>query len=220
MKIATQAEFARICNVNRSTVTRWLQSGRIQASPQGLIDIESAKRMLDATESPAPHHQARKAQIDEQKAALAAFLDQTQGHPPQTSQNAPQSPPNNPATPLATAQATPQRPPDQTPATEKIGTALKLETYKLQKARAETANVELDKMAGALCERAEVDYALADFGNTLRALLEAMPDRLASQLSTLHGDVSAMHKAIEEAMHDALASMAENMTRKTQRLNP
>jgi phage terminase Nu1 subunit (DNA packaging protein) len=213
MNHVTQAEFARIQGVNKSTVTRWLQNGRMQVTAQGLIDVEAAKRMLAATESPAAHHQARKAQFDEAKAATNAFSGPDQGYPCPNTQNGNQSPANNPATHGATAGATAS-------AAENIGTALKLETYKLQKAKAETANVELDKMAGALCERSEVDYALNDFGNTLRALLEAMPDRLASQLSTLHGDVAAMHKAIEEAMHDALASMAENMKRKTERLNP
>lgn len=216
MSHVTQAEFARLCGVNKSTVTRWLQNGRMQATAQGLIDVDAAKRMLDATESPSPHNLARKAQFEEARAAKEALSGQTQGNPLSSSQNAPYSPENDPATPNTT-QGNSAEP---VPAAEKIGMALKLETYKLQKAKAETANLELDKMAGALCERAEVDYALNDFGNTLRALLEAMPDRLASQLSTLHGDVAAMHKAIEEAMHDALASMAENMTRKTQRLNP
>lgn len=216
MNHVTQAEFARICGVNKSTVTRWLQNGRMQATPQGLVDVEAAKRMLAATESPAAHHQARKAQFDETKAATAALSDPSLGNSYQNAKNGPQGPENNPATPGATA----NNAPGKASAAENIGTALKLETYKLQKAKAETANLELDKMARALCERSEVDYALNDFGNTLRALLEAMPDRLASQLSTLNGDVAAMHKAIEEAMHDALASMAENMTRKSQRLNP
>lgn len=220
MNHVTQSEFARIQGVNKSTVMRWLRSGRMEATPQGLIDVEAAKRMLEATGSPAPHHQARKAQFDEAResaqAAQGTFSGQTLGNPPKNDQNAPTGPENR----QQTGFATPRNNPDPVPAAEKIGTALKLETYKLQKAKAETANVELDKMAGALCERSEVDYALNDFGNTLRALLEAMPDRLASQLSTLHGDVAAMHKAIEEAMHDALASMAENMKRKTERLNP
>lgn len=216
MSHVTQAEFARIQGVNKSTVTRWLRSGRMQANPNGLIDVQASQRMLEATGSPEPHHQARKAQFDEAREAHSAFTGQTPTNPLQNVQNAPTAPQNGPATP----NATPGNSGAAMPAAEKIGTALKLETYKLQKARAETANVELDKMAGALCERAEVDYALNDFGNTLRALLESMPDRLASQLSTLHGDVAAMHRAIEEAMHDALASMTENMTRKTQRLNP
>ena len=222
--LVTQAEFARICGVNRSTVTRWLQNGRIQATAQGFIDPQAAQRMREATESPAAHHQARKAQFDDQR---GAFAGQAQGLPLGEAQNAPTGPENRPATPnaadatpTATAYAPARGPADTMPAAEKIGTALKLETYKLQKAKAERENMELDKMAGSLVERAEVDYALADFGNTLRALLESLPDRLASQLATLHGDVSAMHQALEEAMHDALAQMAENMKRKTKELAP
>ena len=64
----TQAEFARITGVNRSTVHRWIQNGRIEVDAQGLIDPGAAARMRDATESPLPHHQARKAQFDEARA--------------------------------------------------------------------------------------------------------------------------------------------------------
>ena len=217
MNHVTQAQFARIQGVNKSTVTRWLRSGRMQAAPNGLIDVQAAQRMLEATGSPEPHHQARKAQFDEaREAATGAFSGQGATYPTQSGKKTPTGPENS----HATTNATSGNAGAAMPTAEKIGTALKLETYKLQKAKAETANVELDKMAGALVERAEVDYVLTDFGNTLRALLEAMPDRLASQLSTLHGDVAAMHKAIAEAMHDALASMAETMKRKTERLNP
>lgn len=67
-KLVTQAEFARIANVNRSTVTRWIKSGRIQAASNGLIDPSAATDMRQATESPLPQHQARKDQIEEQKA--------------------------------------------------------------------------------------------------------------------------------------------------------
>ena len=62
MKRVTQAEFARLAGVNRSTVTRWLQNGRIQADPSRLIDPDAALKMRAATESPLPHHQARKEQ--------------------------------------------------------------------------------------------------------------------------------------------------------------
>lgn len=208
-KHLTQAEYARQIGVNRSTVNRWIKSGSIQVNAQGLIDPQAAAAMRSATESPAPHHQARKAQFDEQRAQNPALPNVASPATAATSaQNAP--PAQKPAASIG----------EPIPQAEQLGIALKVETYKLQKAKAQTANVELDKMAGSLCERAEVDYALADFGNTLRALLEAMPDRLASQLSTLQGDVSAMHRAIEEAMHDALASMSETMQRKTERLNP
>lgn len=64
----TRAEFARHMNVNRSTVTRWIERGRLVADVHGLIDVDAAKVALQATESPEPHHQARIAQIAEQKA--------------------------------------------------------------------------------------------------------------------------------------------------------
>lgn len=71
MRWMTRAEFAREMTVNRSTVTRWIERGRIVVNAQGLIDPEAAKVALQATESPAPHHQARTAQIAEQKRAGA-----------------------------------------------------------------------------------------------------------------------------------------------------
>ena len=73
-KLVTQAEFARMCGVNRSTVHKWIGAGRIQTEPSGLIDPEAAARMRDATESPMPHHQARKAQFSE--ARMGEGIDQ------------------------------------------------------------------------------------------------------------------------------------------------
>lgn len=197
----TQAEFARQLRVNRSTVHRWIASGRIQADDQGLIDPDAARVMREATESPLPHHQARKAQFDEareasginpqEKAAQAAPVAPATG---QTERNAPASEPM--------------------PAMEKLGAALKLETWRLQKAKAELANVELDKAAGALAERAELDYVLADFGNTLRGLMEGLPDRLAPALAAHRGDVGAIHKDMEDTARDLLTEMSDHMKRK------
>lgn len=96
---------------------------------------------------------------------------------------------------------------------EKLGTALKLETYKLQKAKAETANLELDKAAGLLVERSEVDYVLADLGNTLRASLESLADRLAPAIAVHRGDVAAIHAEIEGVSSDLLHEISEKMRR-------
>ena len=206
MTAMTQAEFARYCGVNRSTVTRWIQNGRIQALPSGLIDAEAAAQMREATASPLPMHLARKAQFDDARAASNSAT------PPATgatqAPDAPQAGFLDDGGGGALTQAA------------KLGIALKLETYKLQKAKAETANMELDKLIGTLVDRAEVDFVLADFGNTLRALLESLPDRLAGQLAALRGDTNAIHKALEDALHDTLQDMAENMKRKTEGLNP
>jgi phage terminase Nu1 subunit (DNA packaging protein) len=204
MKV-TQAEFARICGVNRSTVSRWVAEGRIEADASGLIDPAAAQRMREATESPAPHHQARKAQFDEarkaQKTATGAFSapDGTQG-----------------ASDAAKAPETALNPPETASEAQKLGTALKLETYKLQKAKAERENMDLDKLAGSLVERSEVDYVLADLGNTLRSMLEGLPDRLASRVAAVAGNVSEIHKVLEEAMYETLGEMAANIKRKAE----
>jgi hypothetical protein len=200
MNHVTQAEFARLMGVNRSTVHRWLENGRMQAELSGLIDPEAGKRMLEATESPLPHHQARKAQFTE-----ARLGDDTRND---------DKPEFNPSTGSATPPATGGNNPSSRTQAENIGTALKLETYKLQKAKAELANMEVDKQAGLLVERAEVDYVLADFGNTLRGLLEGLPDRLAPAISRHRGDVNAIHAELESTAADLLREISEQMKRK------
>lgn len=205
MKHVTQAEFARIMGVNRSTVHRWIENGRMQAEPNGLIDPEAGKRMLEATESPMPHHQARKNQFIEARAAHGT--ESTNGRELDPSLQA--------TTPTATAGNNP----DVRSQAENIGTALKLETYKLQKAKAELANMEVDKQAGLLVERAEVDYVLADFGNALRALLEGMADRMAPAISRHRGDVNAIHAEIESTAADLLNQISEQMKRKMEEIS-
>ncbi len=80
MRSMTRAEFARHMGVNRSTVTRWIERGRLTLDNQGRIDPQAATRALEATESPEPHHQARIAQIAEEKAAQAAQGEQDEQH--------------------------------------------------------------------------------------------------------------------------------------------
>ena len=193
MTRVTQAEFARMAGVNRSTVHRWIQNGRIEADAHGLIDPDAAARMRDATESPLPHHQARKAQFDEARDGIGQGGAEKTQHAGQEAQR--------PATP------------DPMPAMEKLGAALKLETWKLQKAKAETANMELDKLAGALVERAEVDFVLHDFGQTLRALLESLPDRMAHECLRIR-DAAELHKYLADTFADVLVEMSEHMKRR------
>lgn len=215
MTRVTQAEFARMAGVNRSTVTRWLQNHRITTDAQGLIDPVEAQRMREATASPLPHHEARRAQFEALHAA-----DPAHGLNPNT--------PDVDATPPATGATQGQNGPQARfsgadggqgmPQAEKLGMALKLETYKLQKSRAETAAVELDKLVGILVERSEVDYVLADFGNTLRSLLENLPNRLSGPLAALRGDTPAIHTALDEALRDVLHDMAAHLKRKMEGL--
>ena len=220
MKLVTQAEFARLAGVNRSTVHRWIANGRIEADAHGLIDPEAAARMREATESPLPHHQARKAQFDAAKQPPSpAGRGQGEGtayaaHSGLHDAGAYPSPTQGETTQQRATAPQPHGQSEAMPAADKIGVALKLETYKLQKAKAEQANLELDKAAGALVERAEVETVLADFGATLRALLESLPDRLAAGIARHRGDVNAIHAEIEGVATDLLTEMSEHMKRK------
>ena len=166
----SQAEFARQEKVAPSTVSRWIKAGRIPVEADGRIDPDKARLAREATESPLPHHQARKAQIDEQK---------------------------------------------QTPGVNgsvaEIGAALKLETWKLQRAKAELAALEVDKAAGLLVERADVDFVLDDYCARQRHLLEALPRRLSGPLASHLGDADAIRQTLDEAVREMMTELSEYM---------
>lgn len=104
--------------------------------------------------------------------------------------------------------------PEKNASIEQIGKALKLETYKLQKAKAEKAAMEADKLAGSLVDKEEVEFVLKDFGKTLSGLLESLPDRLSGTLASLGGDISKIHKELEDAINDLQMEMSSHMSRK------
>ncbi len=191
----TQSEFARQAGVSRQAVNQALASGRLPAAGIGIaLGEHTPKALWDLTASPNPANEARKAQFEE------ARLGGNPTPPEKTAQTAPNSapPPAN----------------DTLPSLEKLSAALKVETYKLQKAKAELANIEVDKAAGALVERAEVDFVLADLGTLVRTQLEGLPDRLAGQLAAHRGDAARIHHDLDEAAHTLLADLAEAMKRK------
>lgn len=195
----SRAEFARLMGVSRSTVTRWIEDGRLTLV-DGRIDAEAGRREVEATASPMPHHQARKAQFDEAREAGRA-------------QAAPPGAGKAEAAPPAPAPDGAQQEPT---GNEGLGSALKLETYRLQKLKRELAAMEADKMAGALVERTVVDAVLLDFSSALRGLLEGLPDRMAGTLAGHRGDVAAIHHDLDEAAHALMQELSDHMKRKTE----
>ncbi|MBV5311142.1 helix-turn-helix transcriptional regulator [Chromatium okenii] len=97
----SQAEFARREGVDRKTVSRWVQDGRITPNQDGSIDPVRCHFERLETTSPLPHHVARAAQFE---------LGKSTGDV------------------------------ETTPAAALSG-ALKYQTYLLQKAKAELANI-------------------------------------------------------------------------------
>lgn len=182
MKLVTKAEFARLAGVSDSTVSKWLASGRIRATADGRIDADAAQRMRAATESPLPRHQARKAQFDEARAA-----GRSGG--------------------LSAALDDGDADAEQI----ELGAELKRATVDLQRAKAELALLEVDRVAGTLVELAEVQFVLAEAGTLLRTELEGMPDRLAGELLVFAnaGDGAAMHDALARWAFEALTRISD-----------
>lgn len=184
----TQADFARLCGVTPQCVSQWVKNGRIRKNAHGRIDPADAMRMREATESAEPHHQARKAQIEAEKA------EQRAAPPPMAEQQSAM--------------------PGSLQGVEKISAALKLETYKLQKAKAEKAQMEADEKAGALLDRKEVEAIWDETFTILRTLHESLPDRLAGALSAHRGDTAAIHRSLEDAAAEILQEVSSTMNRK------
>jgi phage terminase Nu1 subunit (DNA packaging protein) len=199
MKPVSQAEFARLEGVNRSTVNRWIRSGRVTADSRGMIDPEEGRRLRTATESPLPHHQARKAQIDEGK---GNGIGEGSSAAPAASGEVGFDDPAAPAS------------------METLGHLLRQATVDLQRNKAELTALEVDRVAGALVQRADVDFVLVDFGATLRGLLEGMPDRLAGEIAAHQGNVNAIHKSLEDVARELLQSMSAQMERRLEGIGP
>lgn len=208
-KRVTQAEFARLNGVNRSTVTRWVQNGRVQVDAHGLLDPVAAAALRDATESPEPHHQARKAQFDEQRAQNAAGQGAT---PSATGATAGQNGPTARFSDAGGGEAMPQA--------EKLGIALKIAMVKYKEGQAEDVNIKIDKEVKTLALRSEFEFALADFSNTLRAQLENLPGRLAGPLAALHSDASLIHTALQDEFRNFLHDMDAAAKRQKENFTP
>lgn len=201
MTTVTQAEFARLCGVNRSTVSRWLKNGRIDADARGRIDPEAAHRMREATESPLPPHQARKAQFDEARTPLTEQLTvPLTSRPPQISFSVSDEAEEGPA--------------------EAAGLRLKRATADLQSHKAALAALELDRQAGVLVERGVVESLIADIGIVTGTVIDGLADRWTAQIAQHRGDVVAVHQALREAADQMRTEIAEHRARRIESLDP
>lgn len=178
-------EFAKQEGVNRRTVYRWIETGRITPGPDGKIDAQQGKNERQATESPEPRHQARKAQFDAANAALGDSGRQD--------------------TPSALSGMG---------INEKIGVALRQAQLKRLTAQAEQANLDLDKAAGALVERADIDFVLTDLGAVISGLLHGLADRYAPELTACKSDPIQIHKALEDIGAHVLTEINAHLQRK------
>jgi hypothetical protein len=199
MARVTQAEFARMADVNRSTVHRWIASGRIETDAHGLIDPEAAARMRDATESPLPHHQARKAQIDADKADNGAGMTQGIGQ----GQIGPQN-----ATPPATERNSGLISKEDAAHRARVAMMNDREWAAVQR------EIDARKAAGELVDVSKVRDAWCSAFVLLRSSIEALPPRAAPALAVRRGEVAAIERDLADMITDLLNECSAAFERK------
>lgn len=190
--LETRADFARRMGWNRSSVTRAVKDGRVVLDGE-LVDVDASLAKINALASPSAHHRAHAQQlVEERRAKTAAAMHAL----------AP--------LPAAVADAV------SVPAGESIeelNRRLKKAEADKREHEADMARMERETMAGNLIAREDVEFALDDFGATLRSLMDNLADRLAPVVHPLQ-TIEETHAAINEAAQDVLQTMHEQLARR------
>lgn len=192
MSTVTRAEFARIMQVQRSTVTRWIGAGRISVDEHDRIDADMARRQLGITASPMPHHMARSDQLAEQRQQQLPL-------PPATDRDN-----SGDHSELGDRLAVDRR--------------LKLARAMREESEAQMAAMKRDEQAKLLVQRADVDFVMADIGRTIGDLLDRMADQYTPALVSAASDANAIHAVLREAGRDLRAELANHMRRRAEDL--
>jgi hypothetical protein len=192
MTTETRAEFARRMGWNRSSVTRAVQDGRV-ALIDDKVDVDASLAKIKAMASPSAHHTAHAQQLleDRQAKSMAAM-------------NALAPPPTAGSASLAPCQTI-----------EELNRRLKSAEADKREHEADMARMQRETMAGNLIAREDVEFALDDFGATLRSLMENLPDRLAPVLHPLQM-IEETHAALSEAAQDVLQTVHDQLQRRAQ----
>jgi phage terminase Nu1 subunit (DNA packaging protein) len=88
-----------------------------------------------------------------------------------------------------------------------------------ESALARLTELRLEQATGVLAPRSEFDFVLVDLAETLRNLLEGMPDRLAPTLAHLR-DTADIRAEIAAACDDVMFQLSDHMQRRVDELLP
>lgn len=183
MTTETRADFARRMGWNRSSVTRAVRDGRVVLDGD-LVDVEASLEKIEALAHPAPHHRAHVAQLEEDRAAKQAPAAQQAGTVVPTAENV-----------------------------AELNLRLKKADADIREHQADIARMEREEKAGNLIARTDVEFALDDFGATLRSLMENLADRLAPVVHPLQ-TIEETHAALSEAAQDVLQTMHDRLAQR------
>lgn len=196
MKTITQSHFARLCKINRSSVSRAVQRGRLVLVDGGIqIDVDgndqpaleaAAISLWTASASSDPHHQAR----FDQEQAQREKIEQLQSIPDQNIDL--------------------EETDDDDPDLASINKRIKKADAKKRENDARTAEIQRLALEGDYLQREAVDYALRDHSAILRRELDNLADRLSPVVHPLE-TVEEAHAAIAAAADEILRIMHQSM---------
>lgn len=187
MTTETRADFARRMGWNRSSVTRAVQDGRVVLAG-GMVDVEASLEKIEALASPYAHHVAHATQLQQSRQVATSPGSQSQTPPsPET---------------VAAGESI-----------EELNRRLKKAEADKREHEADMARMERETMAGNLIAREDVEFALDDFGATLRSLMENLADRLAPVVHPLQA-IEETHAALSEAAQDVLQTMHDRLAQR------
>jgi hypothetical protein len=193
MTAATQAEFARLMGVNRSTVTRtWKQAGRLVMVGE-LVDVEASRARILATADLARSDVAER-HAAERGAVVGAGLAGKVGAG-DTAPDEPMASPTPPATPPGAAESK----------IDAIGNSYQAARAVKEKYAALSAKAEYERLIADLLPRQDVDQALDDLVATIRSGLENLPHRAAGQL--VGKDYDAIIALLKQEVVDMMSEM-------------
>jgi hypothetical protein len=185
-------EFAAHRNVNKSTITRWDQAGKIAWTPDGLIDFEKSAALIGEAADPARHgvtlRHAREREVKIIETELHGLQSQTD---------------------------TPQRspPPDGSPADPSGAAGTTYEAF--NKARAEKegelaklAKIKREEQEGALVRRDDVQRDIESIATVVSKGLTGIPARVMPLLNA-EPDPGKREAMLEEQIRQVLTEFAD-----------
>lgn len=189
----TQAEFAKLMNVSRKTVTVWKQDGRLVMT-ENKVDVEASKRLIEQTGGTRPDVAERHA---------AARPGKKSAPPAETPQE---------KYAALRAAAAPQAEP-----AEKIGNSLQAARAVKEKYSALKAKAEYETLIGDLVPREDVDAAMRFIGGAVRAALDVLPDQTAPLVAPIT-NLAECHETLTDACREALQGIVAAVDRQKEEI--
>lgn len=185
----TQSQFADRLGMNKSSITRAKQAGRLVMTPEGMVDVQASLLAMAATEGTLPAHEANRER-------LAALREQAPvaTEPPAARVGAPE-----PADKVAQSLTV-------------IGHNTKLANMQRLQAMAEMARRENELAAGKVVDREEVRAALTTAVGIILGAAEPMPDDLTPVLVGV-AEADKVRAILRDWLDEFLTRVSEALTK-------